>query len=121
MTTPLIPPPLTFPPRSGDALVLPWRVIDGDTLEMCLLLRETFRLYGINTPETRGPERERALRAAARIRELVGTAPITATLHGLDKFGRRLVTLYSPDGTNINGQLILEGLAAPYDGRGPRP
>lgn len=95
--------------------------MDGNTLEACLLIRETFRLYGINTPELNGPERVRALKARERIQELVGITPVTATLHGLDKFGRRLAVFYAPNGECINELLIAEGLAVAWNGQGKAP
>ena len=51
-----------------------------------------------------------------RLRELLGKEPIGAELYGTDKFGRILVHL-----PGINETLLAEGLAKPYDGRGPRP
>lgn len=110
--TPLVPPPLSnLLPTHGSQLLLPWRVIDGDSLEMCYLVRQTFRLHGLNTPEG-----SNGAAATKRLRELLGKEPVAAELYGVDKYHRTLI--YLP---GINETLLAEGLAKPYDGRGPRP
>jgi len=98
-------------------------VYDGDsvTLDISLgfnitMLQQKTRLLGINTPEVRGPEREKGLVSRDRLRELIdGKDIIVSTYKDKGgKFGRWLVTIFL-DGVNINQQLIDEGLAEVYD------
>lgn len=102
------------------------RVIDGDTLDLdidlgfCLHLTQRIRLEGINTAEkntTAGKD------AAAWVQRWVdGRGPaFTVQTHRREKYGRYLATLTAADGQVLNTALIDAGLAAVYDGTGPRP
>ncbi len=110
------------------------RVIDGDTvvLTVCKELdfgfyvkqRQTytssFRLMGIDAPESRGvnADIEAAAKTTARLKELLSSGPIRAVTYKSDSFGRWLVDLYvtQSDGTElfVNQALVDEGLAIPY-------
>jgi endonuclease YncB( thermonuclease family) len=102
-------------------------VIDGDTVRS---KGETYRLVGIDTPETRprakcDSEHERALRARERLRELIddgdtsltrapcacprGTEGTSACNHG------RLCGRLAVRGRDVGGILVGEGLARRYD------
>lgn len=108
---------------------------DGDTLRMDVdlgfgvwLHRQTFRLYGIDTPEVRGgTNATRAAAHAARMRllELIyehGEAHtseatiLTIRTHRdkADKFGRMLAEILTPAGETINQILVREGHARPF-------
>jgi len=131
------------------------RVIDGDTVDGILdlgfgiLLKERIRLYGINAPETRLQrsikdekeriaEKERGLKAKARVKELLiygSKQPegllIETFLDKKGKYGRILGDIkyiYARDLYNnqpnskpwvgyksISQQLLEEKLAAPYN------
>lgn len=95
-------------------------VLDGDTVELlCGATRESARLQGFDTPETRDARcaAERALgkQATARLRALVAGAQPGITDLGHDKYRRRLIRLRL-DGRDVAAQMIAEGLAVPYDG-----
>lgn len=98
------------------------RVIDGDTVEHDGTVH---RLLGYDAPETHDPgcAAEAALgrRATARLRELLAGARriVLAPSHRVDRWGRQLSRL-TVDGRDVREILIAEGLARPYDGRGPR-
>ncbi len=98
------------------------RVIDGDTVEHDGTVH---RLLGFDAPETHAPEcpAEAALgrRATARLRDLLAGARriVLVPLGRRDRWGRALSTL-TVDGRDVGRILIAEGLARPYDGRGPR-
>ena len=109
-------------------------VKDGDTI-VCALdrgfddrSRRTLRLLGIDAAELRAkdpPTRERALRAKARVLELlpVGSECTVETV-AADKYGDRwLARVTLSDGRDLAGVLLAEGLAQPYDGgvRGAAP
>ncbi len=102
------------------ATVLKW--LDGDTavleVDVWPTLTETLhvRLDGVDTPEKGKPG---AAEATARDNQL---APVGSQLmlavgpHPEDKYGRILAQLTTPDGTSINGTLLTEKLAKPYNG-----
>ncbi len=107
------------------------RIVDGDTLwvevDLGFFLRQSMylRLYGLNTPEIRGPEREQGLKA----KDFVVTAlPVDSTVviktYKTEKYGRFLADLYylpgstDPEeillrGTWLNQELLDKGLAKP--------
>jgi micrococcal nuclease len=79
----------------------------------------TGRLYGINTPELRGSDRQRGIDARDWLRTAMGeaqtllieTRPETAAQQG--KYGRWLITVWADD-QNLNDALIANGFAVPY-------
>jgi len=97
-------------------------VYDGDsiTLDIDLGFNHTMsdqkiRLYGINTPEIRGDEREAGLVSAERLRGLILGKEIMLVSHKdkSGKYGRWLGTIYL-EGQNLNQLLVDEGLAELY-------
>ena len=78
--------------------------------------KQKVRLLGINTPEVRGPEREKGLVSRNRLRDLIdGKDIIVSTYKDKGgKYGRLLATIFL-DGVDINQQLVDEGLAEVYD------
>lgn len=92
---------------------------DGDTctvtvnLGMGVFLHEQkIRLYGINTPELRGEEREEGLKVRDWLRErVVGKDIIMVTPEDKKgKYGRWLGTFYA-NGVNVNEELVIMGMA----------
>jgi endonuclease YncB( thermonuclease family) len=106
------------------------RVIDGDTLEVRarlwpdLAMTTRLRLRGIDAPEQRGScdhEHLLAEQATRRVESLVATGQWLMTNVSRDKFGGRMVgRLVSSGGIDISDQLLAEGLARRYEGRGKR-
>ncbi|MCF8261601.1 MAG: thermonuclease family protein [Melioribacteraceae bacterium] len=105
------------------------KVYDGDTITVDIDLGlktfvkgEKIRLYGINTPELRGKERDKGLKARDYLRKLVLFKEIT--LHTIKdkkgKYGRYLgkVTVKNDDGKiiDVNNDLIQKGFAVKYKG-----
>jgi micrococcal nuclease len=82
-----------------------WRGSDGRGVQI--------RLFGLNTPEVRGSEREQGLISRDRLREQILDKYITLkTIRDkTGKYGRYLGILLKEDGTNLNEWLISEGLA----------
>ena len=123
------------------------RVIDGDTLVLRLThtftqevdfgfyvkdsvsLTKTaevsFRLFGINAPETHGPTQARGVSAKAALEELVTGVPLRVVSYKPDKYGRGLADLYAkgPNGVevHVNRSLIAMGHALPWNGNGEKP
>jgi micrococcal nuclease len=103
-------------------------VYDGDTITANIDLglniwihNAKLRLYGIDTPEVRGPERQKGLQARDRLRELVLNREVTLKTYKdkKGKFGRYLAIIFisDPNGKgllNINELLKREGLAVPF-------
>ncbi len=101
-------------------------VYDGDTitvdidLGLSIKVKASCRLLGIDTPEIRtksATEKKLAYEARDRLREVVLNQWVT--LHSVakpDKYGRLLVKVWSDEFGYVNGLLLEEGLARPYDG-----
>lgn len=105
------------------------RVYDGDSITVDIdlgmgvwLKNQKTRLFGIDTPEIKGDEREAGLQATYRLRYLVQGYDIVIETHKdrTGKYGRWLVTVWvdtTGDGelTNVNELLLEEGLAVRYE------
>ena len=101
-------------------------VYDGDSITVDIdlgffmkMCKQKVRLYGINTPEIRGEERPDGLIARDRLSELILDKEVIIKTYKdkAGKYGRWLGTVYlNDDGTwtNINQQLLAEGLATIY-------
>jgi len=103
------------PPASGERL----RVIDGDTIAVG---GTTIRIIGLDAPELRGAcpaEIRLARRAQARLVQLLG-AGHQVERRGRDRYGRTLAVVRDARGRDVAPVMIREGLARPYNGRGPR-
>ncbi|WP_246148585.1 thermonuclease family protein [Skermanella pratensis] len=112
---------------SGPVSGLVTQVIDGDTLEVRVLVwldQEVVtrvRIDGIDTPEKRGKcQREKDM--AEQARQLTETllAEPGVTLHDIqhDKYGGRVrARVLTRSGRDIGEQLIAAGLARPYGGK----
>ena len=104
------------------------KVIDADTIRVELDLGFhmryvcTARLYGINAPEVRGPEREEGKAATECLKEIIEGAELWCrTLRDSKKqqgkYGRWLIDLFAKgEGGHINCnlELIRRGHAKPY-------
>lgn len=102
------------------------RVIDGDTVEaevdlgFDVVVRERFRLYGINAPETKGESREDGRAATEFLRTLIakhtgnsGVLTIQTKKDKREKYGRYLAVLMA-NGVNLNAVMANAGHAVPY-------
>lgn len=100
-------------------------VYDGDTMRLDFdlgfgtwMMNKSVRLYGIDTPEIRGEERPEGLAARDFVRERCPPGTEVTVLSIKDstgKYGRYLVNIfYGEDLTNLNDELLAEGLARPY-------
>ena len=97
-------------------------VYDGDTITCTIdcgfklsMKKQKIRLSGINTPEMRGEERERAIIVRDTLRnKILGKEVILKTEKDkTGKYGRYLATVYI-NGENVNEWLIEEGYAEVY-------
>ncbi len=96
-------------------------VYDGDTVTAVVDLgflhfqEMKLRLYGIDTPELRGEEREQGLVVRDILRGLIldKEVEIHSYKDKQGKYGRYLATILL-DGININQWLLDQGHAVPY-------
>ncbi|MFF0754390.1 thermonuclease family protein [Streptomyces sp. NPDC004267] len=102
------------------------RVVDGDTLDLDIDLgfsirtTQRVRLEGVNTPEKNTAAGKKCTAWVQQWLDAHGPT-LTVQTHRREKYGRYLATLTTADGHALNTDLIDAGLAAPYDGTGPRP
>tara|TARA_A100001011_G_C14293053_1_gene837099 strand:+ start:851 stop:1174 length:324 start_codon:yes stop_codon:yes gene_type:complete len=98
------------------------KVYDGDTITVdidlgfgIVLRKQKIRLYGINTPEVRGEEKELGKKVRDILREkILGETIIVKTIKDKKgKYGRWLGTIFHKE-ENINDWLLNEGHALPF-------
>lgn len=83
-------------------------VIDGDTIEVLHNGKaQRVRLHGIDCPEKGQPFGNNAKQASSA---LVFAQNVTLEVHGKDKYGRVLADVLLADGTNVNQELVKEGM-----------
>jgi len=100
-------------------------VTDGDTFRARIEVWSgvevvtAVRVAGIDTPELRGKcpaEKAAALKAKARLGELLAAGPVTVTAVVNDKYAGRVDALVMVNGVRIADTLVAEGLARVYSG-----
>ncbi|MBV6824415.1 thermonuclease family protein [Pseudomonas sp. PD9R] len=103
------------PAPSGLPSVAVQRVVDGDTLR--LADGRSVRMIGLNTPELGKQGRTDepfAVAARKRLEALVAASDGRVSLlpgkEGKDHYGRTLAHIYGTDGTNLEAQMLAEGL-----------
>ncbi len=101
----------------------PEDVYDGDTVTVTIDLgftinfgELTLRLYGINAPEMRGPEKVEGRKSRDWLRQrLAGREFIVQTIRDRKgKYGRYLAIIWV-DGVNVNEEMVRLGLAEKKD------
>ena len=112
----------------GPYLAMVVRVVDGDTVEVDVLLwpdlmqRIKLRLAGVNTPEKRGRgvslcEKVAAKRATGFTRRFVrNVGQVIVSQVKLGKFAGRVLGKISVNGRDLGDALVAAGLARPYSG-----
>jgi endonuclease YncB( thermonuclease family) len=120
-----------MPSPSYTAIVV--RVMDGDTVifdvplwyDPELTLRQHFRLFGINAPEihsTNPDEKKAGLAAMGFLGTVLPVGyEVKVTSQGHDKYGRGLVSVTLPDGSDVSKLMIESGHGLAWDGHGPKP
>ncbi|MDB4049447.1 thermonuclease family protein [Luminiphilus sp.] len=81
------------------------RIVDGDTVYM----RDgtKVRLHGIDTPEDDQPYGKQATR---NLDKLIG-GKVLVVEKDTDRYGRLVGTLYTPEGVNVNLEMVCNGSA----------
>jgi endonuclease YncB( thermonuclease family) len=95
------------------------RVVDGDTLEVTMSLREYVRLAGIDAPESGDPDE----RKAAEVVTLAVKQWLSRQKHvrvepiDYDKFGQRVLgAVYGSERLHLAAWLLSKGLVRQYNG-----
>ena len=88
------------------------RVVDGDTI--ILSTKERVRLIGVDTPETKHPNRPveyYGMEASAFTKKMVEGKDVRLEYdqQQRDKYGRLLAYVYLMDGTFLNAEIIKQG------------
>jgi micrococcal nuclease len=108
---------LSFTPLYAQDVVRVKRVIDGDTL--LLTTRERVRLIGVDTPETKHPQKpvqyfgKEAYLFTKRMVE-GKEVRLEYDWQRRDKYGRLLAYVYLMDGTFLNAEIIKQGYGFAY-------
>ena len=106
------------------------KVVDGDTVDLLvdlgfnLFIKERFRLYGVNTPESRTKDKEEkklGLAAKSYVESRIKGKKVKVDItKGKGKYGRYLASIFYSnafgDAINLNQALILDGHAKEYYG-----
>lgn len=100
------------------------RVYDGDTVLVNMIEeRHLVRLLGIDAPETAKangkPGQPFSARSRRHLARRVHNRCVQLDIFGDDRYGRRLAVIHL-EGTNINLEMVSEGLAEVYRGRTPK-
>ncbi|MBC9784995.1 thermonuclease family protein [Heliobacterium chlorum] len=95
------------------------RVIDGDTFEaevdlgFNVIVKEKFRLYGLNAPEVHGEEKTVGELSKQWLAHQLEGQPVTINSVRKEKYGRWLAVVNAA-GKNVNDEMVAEGLAVPF-------
>jgi len=93
------------------------RVVDGDTISV--ENNERIRFIGIDTPETKDPDRpvqKFGPEASAKTKELLATTEKVCLISDplgdeIDEYDRTLAYVFSKEGVDVNAELLKTGLA----------
>lgn len=103
------------------------RVVDGDTIDARLDLgfdisfETRFRLTGINAPEMHTPAGPPARDHLVSLLAKTTVLTVRTEKDHTEKYGRYLGTFITPDGVDLNAQMVADGFAKPWDGKGTPP
>ena len=99
------------------------RVIDGDTVELTIDMgnrtywKEHFRLYGIDTPETKKATKQKGIEATEHLRLLLSAGIDRIRTYKPDKFGRTLVRIWPQQSDDDVATLLINaGMGREYFG-----
>ena len=84
-------------------------IADGDTLTLLVdKTQHKIRLYGIDAPE-RG--QAYGTKSKERLGELCANKAVTVRVTDKDRYGRLVGVVKVPDGTDVNREMVADGLA----------
>lgn len=96
-------------------------IVDGDTVDAVFMYNKEYhkfrlRLYGINTPETKGPERTLGIFVKKIVNTKLLDVIVKLDLHEFDNFGRLLSVIHINE-LNFNEYLVQHKYACNYENR----
>lgn len=104
--------------ETGDVLVGPPKIIDGDTL---VIANEKIRLFGVDAPETKqscqdskGHPYDCGVAATEALREKVGTGSLQCQVKAKDLYSRNVSSCSLPGTGDIGDWLVKNGHAVAY-------
>ena len=102
---------------SNPQILICARVVDGDNI--VLSNNERVRLIGVDTPETKHPQKPVEYfgkEATAFTNKMVGEKvfKLRYDQQRRDKYGRLLANVYLPNGTFLNAEIIKQGYGYAY-------
>ena len=108
---------LLFISCTNSQILICARVIDGDTI--VLSNGEKVRLIGVDTPETKHPQKPveyYGKEASAFTKKMVGgkVVKLKYDVQRRDKYGRLLAYVYLMNGTFLNAEIIKQGYGHAY-------
>ena len=96
------------------------RVIDGDTFDVTVDLGfrittyQRLRLVGVDTPETRGPERPEGLKVKQYVKDLIEGRDLYIKTFKVGKYGRYICEVFLDDGEKLGDHLLARKMARIY-------
>ena len=115
-----------FPPKTGRQIVIPYEVVDGDTIRFFYLVPcDRGRLAGIQAPEMHkvgGGMNEAGVASKEALEQRIKVfKPLTIDLKGKEKFGGVMVEPLDNKGDSICEWMVKNGFAKTWDGKGQKP
>ena len=98
------------------------RVIDGDTFDVTVNLGfrittyQRLRLVGVDTPETRGPERPEGLKVKQYVKDLIEGRDLSIETFKVGKYGSYICQVYLENDEKLGEHLLARNMAREYPG-----
>ncbi|MEM4360013.1 MAG: thermonuclease family protein [Candidatus Bilamarchaeaceae archaeon] len=102
---------LEIPEKNREYEVVVLRVIDGDTLDVGLIVPVRVRLDGVDAPEVKTEKGANAKKFVEKVLEGAKVGDVRMVMVGKDKYGRVLGTV-EVRGKDLGEMLIEEGMAS---------
>lgn len=93
------------------------KVYDGDTftfivdLGFSITVKDKIRLYGVDTPELRGPQKERGKKVRDYVKTLILDKTVTIKTHKKGKYGRYVCEVFLQNGESLSDHLLQKRMA----------
>ncbi|MEM4383324.1 MAG: thermonuclease family protein [Candidatus Caldarchaeum sp.] len=102
---------LEIPEKNREYEVVVLKVVDGDTLDVGLIIPIRVRLAGVDAPEVRTEKGANAKKFVEKVLEGAKIGEVRMVMVGKDKYGRVLGTI-EVRGKDLGEMLLEEGMAS---------